>query len=782
MKKNKNTFIKYLLIITAVLINFNSLSQNTDNELDAFINEANYDEAIQLATALLKHSPNDATLNFKLGYCYLNTILRKEKSIPFLIKSVEIFDKTNPKSNEAIESKFQLAKAYHLNYQFEKSIDILNKLKHHVKNKEVIDAINYESSQCESGLKLSQNPIETQITILNQTINSEYSDHSPVISADETVLIFTSRRKRHENEKLELDGQYNEDIYISYFENQNWTKPISISENINTEAHEASIGISPDGQQLFIYRDVEGGTILTSYLTGDKWSVPVDLGPHINTRFRETHASLSADGKYLYFTSDRPGGYGSLDIYISEKQANGEWGKAENLGAGINTEKDEEGPFIHHDGISLYFSSKGHNTIGGYDIFISKKNEFGTWAEAENLGYPANTVGDDAFYVLTPDGKRAYYSSIKSDGFGNSDIYLMGLPEAEEKSLAVIKGKVEACDYDIENVQISVFDSESSEIEGYYKPNSKTGKYLFVLNKGKNYKAVYQINDNDEHIENFYIGEDSDFQIIYKTVSLVGDKNCDNIIGRKKEIAINKDIVEYDNTITYETDVTYVEDILFKVNSFQLDYFKDNLIKLSNYLKENPEAQIELIGYSDTQGPESYNLKISDKRAKIVANFLISQGVNKKQISYKGNGVKNQLTKNKYKDGSYIWQSLPYNRRVEFKIINDPKQKLKFRKIKIPAVYDINPNNKEIENEIARLDSVFTIQLGAYSKPISQKYFKEIENLQMFFTGNLYKYSTGEFKTLKKAKKELEKIIELGFIDAYIRKISEYFPAKLKKE
>jgi len=770
-----------LLSIILTFLNSFVFSQGINEELDILINEGNYDEAIQLAAALLKHQPEDASLNFKIGYCYLNTVLRKEKSILYLKKTVKIYKKEKENSNNIIEAKFHLGKAYKINYQFENAITTFESLKKQVKNNKVKKTIENEINQCKTGLKLTKNPIETQITNLGEIINSKYSDHSAVVSADESVIIFTSRRKRHENEKVELDGQYNEDIYISYFENQRWTKPKSISKNINTEAHEASIGITPDGQQLFIYRDVEGGTILTSYLIGNEWSIPVSVGSHINTKYRETHASMSADGNYLYFTSDRPGGYGGLDVYVSEKQKNGEWGKAVNMGDAINTPEDEEGPFIHHDGISLYFSSKGHSTIGGYDVFLSKKNEFGTWSEAENIGYPLNTTNDDAFFMLTPDGKRAYYSSVKAEGFGNSDIYLMGLPDAEEKSLTIVKGVVEACDEDISNVTITVFDSENKDIIGYYKPNSKTGKYLFVLNKGKNYNAIYQIGNNKEHTETFHISENSDFQIIYKTISLVGNRNCDNIIGRIKDIADKTNIVEYESTEQYDKDAVYVEDIMFKVNSFQLDYFKDNLKKLANYLKSNTNAKIELTGYSDTQGPESYNIKLSKKRARIVANYLIRLGVNKNQISYKGGGVKNQISINKYKNGAYVWQSLPYNRRVEFKIINDPSKKLKFRKIKIPVLYDINPDSEKIKKELARLDSIYTIQLGAYSKPISQKFFKKIRNLQMFFTGNLYKYSTGEFKSEKKAKKELMKIRKIGFSDAYIRKVIEYFPEKLKQ-
>jgi len=776
----KLQFNFYLLTIIFLFINHFIFSQNITEELDVLINEGNYDEAIQLANVLIEQQPNDASLNFKLGYCYLNTVLRKDKSILYLKKSVEIYKNEKSKQAAFIEAKFQLGKSYKVNYQFKNAISTFNSIKGIVKNKKVQKIIENEINQCKSGQKLTKKPIATQITNLGKIINSKYSDHSAVISADESIIIFTSRRQRHTTEKFELDGQYNEDIYISYFKNQRWTEPVGISKNINTEAHEASIGLTPDGQQLFIYRDVDGGTILTSYLIGNEWSVPVSVGSHINTKYRETHASMSTDGKYLYFTSDRPGGLGGLDIYVSERLKNREWGKAINMGNAINTDKDEEGPFIHHDGISLYFSSKGHKTMGGYDIFLSKKNQFGTWTKAENIGYPLNTTNNDAFFMLTPDGKRAYYSSFKAEGFGYADIYLMGLPDAESKPVTIVKGIIEACEDDISNVQITLLNANNNKIIGFYKPNTKTGKYLFILNKNNNYKAIFQINDNEEHIEEFHIEEDADFQIIYKTISLVGNKTCNNIIGKKTSIADKTNTVEYNNTEEYDKDAVYVEDIMFKVNSFQLDYFKDNLKKLASYLKAHPNAKIELTGYSDSQGPETYNIKLSKKRARKVADYLVKLGVNRKQIDYTGGGIKKQIAINKYKNGEYLWQSLPYNRRVEFKIINDPNKKLKFRKIKVPVLYIKNINSEELKKELARLDSIFTIQIGAYSKPISQKYFKKIKNLQMFFTGNLYKYSTGEFKEKDKAVEKLIMVKGLGFYDAYIRKIIEYYPKRIK--
>ena len=762
---------RYLFFILFIFLSNTKINAQTE-KIDELIEEGNFDEAIQIGTGLLIDNPDDSNLNFKLGYSYLNTALRKSKAIPYLEKSVKLLDLKKSSSSLSFEAHFYLAKAYHDNYDFKKAIILYTELLEKTTNKELKNAIIDEIKQCKTGEKLMKNPVKMQINNLSSNINSAFSDHSPVISADESVMIFTSRRKRYDDEEINADGQYNEDIYISYNENNSWQKPKSISVNINTENHEASIGLSPDGQQLFIYSSDNSGTILTSFLIGDEWSVPESLGDNINTKYRETHASLSADGKYLYFTSDRPGGYGGLDIYMSEKTENNTWGKAINLGSTINTEFDEEGPFIHHDGVSLYFSSKGHETMGGYDIFTSQINEFGTWTKPRNLGYPVNTIDDDAFYVMTPDGKRAYFSSYREDGL---------LPEAEEKPVTIVKGKIKACNSDIEDVLISVFDSENDDIVGLYKPNSKTGKYLFILTKGKNYYAIFEINGEEKLTEDFFISENADFQVIYKPISLVKGTPCEKFITEVKTKIDTTENVDLFSKWNKNKNITVDENIIFMINSSQCDNFKDNINKMANYLMKNNETKIELIGYSDTQGPESYNLKLSEKRAFIVYNELIKLGVSENQILYRGAGIKNQISINNYADGSYAWQSLPYNRRVEFNIVSDPENNLRIIPVRIPVLYSLNPNQEDIKKEIIRLDSVYTIQIGAYSKPVQRDVFIGISNVQMFYSDKLYKYSSGEFKFTEDANKELIRIKKLGFSDAYIRKVSEYFSLELKK-
>ncbi len=532
-------FIFFLTIILAI----NTIAQVYDKNLfeknfniaESLLEKGDFQQALLDYQDLLKMDPDNANLNFKAGFCYLNTVMEKTQSITYLQKAIKnVSVNAQPENYQEtaapIETYLYLAKAYHLNYEFKKAIKLLDSLKIIVPNynEEFTESIDNLEENCKCGIELMKYPVKMFVTNLGGTINSEYDEHSPVFSADESTLIFTSKRKGSTGGKMTDDGQYFEDIYISQKKDDGlWSEPVSISPNINTPGHEASIGLSVDGQELFIYKDEsnvvneKNGDIYYSKLDGDVWSKPIKLGPTINTKYNENHASLSADGEQLYFTSDRPGGYGGMDIYVSNKLPNGEWGQAKNLGTIVNTSEDEIGPFIHPDGVTLFFSSKGHMNMGGFDIFFTSKDENGEWAEPTNIGYPINTTSDDVFYMPTADGMRAYYASQQTGGIGRDDIYLVTLPESEEKSLTVMSGIITLADgSQPKNVTISVTDIDTKEVVGTYTPNSKTGKYLFILKSGKNYNVTIVADGFLPFTDNLLVKKGTAYQQIQKAVML----------------------------------------------------------------------------------------------------------------------------------------------------------------------------------------------------------------------------------------------------------------------
>ena len=534
----------YLIVI--VLVSFSALNifaQKYDKDLfeknfylaEGLIEKEDFVEALKIYQDLLQMDPQNSNINFKIGYCYLNTVLEKNKSIHFLrsaTKNVMIDAQPENHLEKAapLETYLYLAEAYHLNYQFQEALNIIDTIKISIpkyKN-EFITNIDQLETYCKNGIHFMKYPVKMFVTNLGQGLNSEFDEHSPVFTADESTLIFTTKRKGSTGDKTTEDGQYFEDIYLSQRKSDtSWSEPVSISQNINTSGHEASIGLSVDGQELFIYKDESNmvnekdGNIYYSKIDGDIWRTPVKLGPTINTKYNENHASISADGMELYFTSDRPGGFGGMDIYISKKLPNGNWGEAQNLGPAINTAEDEIGPFIHPDGVTVFFSSKAHKCMGGFDIFFSSKNEEGEWDEPTNIGYPINTPSDDVFYMPTPDGRRAYYASHKSGGIGRNDIYLITLPESEEKSLTVMSGLITLADgTPPENVTITVTDIDTKEIIGTYTPNAKTGKYLFILKPGKNYNVTIDAGNFLPFTENLYVKDGTAYQQIQRAIKL----------------------------------------------------------------------------------------------------------------------------------------------------------------------------------------------------------------------------------------------------------------------
>ena len=495
-----NKLIFTAFIVLALLCQLRVVGQKF-NAKQTFINAQKHIQLGELNDAiedLLLYYKNDSTnsnVNYLLGLCYYKTDATKKQCIPYLLKVSEV----NPTYVESVvkekkgspETYWLLALSQYKNSLFDDALSSLEKYKEFVANNEE------RKKDAEKMTKLSKNAVEliktpVKINLINMgpLINSEYDDHSPVFNIEETIMIFTSKRKGSTGNFKTSDKQYFEDIYISHKTNGKWDEPQKISENINTMEHEASVALSADGNELIIYKDDVGdGNLYVSRFNGAEWSKPEKLSNNVNSTYDESHASISSDGSTLYFSSNRPGGYGGYDIYISKRLPNGEWSLAQSAGSVINTEADESGPFIHPDGSTLYFSSKGHNSMGGYDLFFTILKDDGTFSLPENMGYPINSIDDDVFYVLSADGKRAYYSTVQPDGFGKKDIYLMDLLSLPERSLVVVNGyiKNKKTGEVVKDVILKINDIKTGSLIGEFRPNKQTGKYTIVVPKSKQY-------------------------------------------------------------------------------------------------------------------------------------------------------------------------------------------------------------------------------------------------------------------------------------------------------
>lgn len=645
-----------------------------------------YRGALVIYKNMLKEIPDNMEVNYKTGVCYLYSLHNKDEAIKYIEKALKL-NADKKLRNGMREIYYHLMKAYQENYKFQQAIDIYETNKEIIeRDRKTFKKVKNVLHNCYSGREIIKNPVKIEVNNLGKQINSKFSDHSPVISADESVIIFTSNRTGGLDTTASENGEYTEDIYIAYNKEGQWQKPQNMGKRINTDSHEATIGLSPDGEMLFIYRAEERshGNIYVSYLSGDRWSSPelLEAGSISTRKSRETHASLSADGNSIYFTSNRKGGYGGLDIYIVRKLPNGLWSMPQNLGPAINTEFDEEGPYIHPDGVTLFFSSRGHHSMGGFDIFSSEfDTETGTWMKPKNIGYPINTTDDDVFYVLTPDGKRAYYSSIKTDGYGGSDLFMIDLADAEEKQISVVTGFIASCGETIPHVVINVTDNYTDETIGIYRPNSKSGKYLFILKRGVDYSVDYIMNDSIVKQKILRLDATSPSKIKIDSIKLECPEKDERIFYNGKY---------YDSQIA-------VRDILFRVGKAKITE-NDDLNKIADYLIENPQAVIEICAYADATGSESGNKRLTKKRARAVKKYLVDRGANRDQIEDNGYGEQNPIAKNKNEDGSWNREGLRYNRRIEFRMIKQGKLSLLIRPIEsIPPNLkhpDYNPDFK----------------------------------------------------------------------------------------
>lgn len=477
---------------------------------------------------LVEIEPENAHLNYKVGRSYLLVNGEKSNAIGYLEKAVKsVSDKAKDRFKETeapVDAYFYLGRAYHLNSQFDDAIEAYRKyLKEESGlSKEREEEVKWMIQTCHNGKLIVDSPISATKSNLGETINSIYDEYAAVVDATESTLIFTSRRPTTTGGLTDLDGKYFEDIFVSQKqEDGTWGKPVGIGSNINTEGHEASIGLSADGQELFIYRDDFGdGNIYVSEFSGGNWTQPLLLNDNINSVFRETHATVSADGQTLYFTSNRSG-MGGMDIFRSRRLPTGEWAVAENLGEVINTKYDEEAPFIHPDGKTLFFSSKGHSSMGGYDIFFSIEED-GKWSTPMNIGHPMNTADDEYFFVISPDGKRAYYSSSSGKGLGGKDIYLVNLDTDREVPLTVYKGEIVTDESGVrpENVSIRVTDNETGDLFGTYKPRSDNGKFVLILHPGKNYNIAYEAEGFDFKSEKLFVPKNTAYFEINRAIQL----------------------------------------------------------------------------------------------------------------------------------------------------------------------------------------------------------------------------------------------------------------------
>jgi len=627
-----------------------------------------YKEALVVYLELQKFNPNSAELNMKIGNCYLNTN-EKYKAEEFIDKAIKL----NPEISTMLY--FYLGQVNQINYEWSEAIKNYTKFEEGTKSKlaEHYKKITSKyKKECKSGKKLHKEPVKAWVDNV-KAVNSPRDDYSPCLSADGELLMFTSRRDN--GRAINALGEFDSDIYRSTKVKRKWSQAKNVGIPLSTPKDETGSALAYDGQRLLMFKEENGNTdIYESTLDGVLWSEPIrKLSKVPNTEHNETFATYEPQDIKVYYIYDGMT-RGDKEIFITGLMVYtvadyNKWGKGQSLGQPVTTRYNEGSVYVHPDGKTMYFSSQGHNSMGGYDIFYSTKNNLEQWTKPVNLGYPINTPYDDLFYASTANGKYAYIASNRNGGEGGLDIYKVtywGAPkqmmvgsedfllasvaepildvhieesvEVDKKSLTVFKGKIiDAISRKPLKAELEIIDNKTAKLFSKMNSNSATGKFLMSLPSGKNYGIAVKREGYLFHSENFDIPAKSDYNLVEKTIEL-------------KNIAIGSKIA--------------LRNVFFEVGKSNMNPLSNpELARLVKLLNDVPRLKIELSGHTDNTGSEELNLKLSSARAQVVVDHLIQEGISKDRLVAKGYGSTRPVDTNNTKDGRQN------NRRTEFEII-----------------------------------------------------------------------------------------------------------------
>ena len=474
--------LKISSLIFIFIFSVNSYAQSSKHyeieDANEHFKHNNFQMALPIYKELLKKDKTNFDIQYKIAQCYLNTHINKPEAIKYLE-----FCSKDPKANAEVWLK--LGQAYRLTYKFELAIKAFDKcLKLDSKRKKLIER---EIQICNNAVSLYFDAKNVTFTNLGKDINSEFADYYPFITQDESFLAFTTRRKGQTAGRLEMDGYYASDVYISKVENGKWSKAENAGTKINSSLDEQVVGLKADGSEMMIYVDHIDvyGDIYTSAKKNGLYQKYVTMGEVINEKI-EHSGSLSADGNTLFFVrgEDREA---QTDIYMCRKLPNATWGMPFKLGPEVNTEYHEDFPYLSTDGVTLYFSSEGHNTMGGFDLFKSTWNpETNSWTKAENLGYPVNTTDDDRSISLTPDNRVGYISAMRPGGQGDLDIYRIKFNDENQK-LTLYLGYIvlgDSTNKPTDYVATITAINPTNNEEYSFAPNPTNGKFVMALPSG----------------------------------------------------------------------------------------------------------------------------------------------------------------------------------------------------------------------------------------------------------------------------------------------------------
>ena len=641
------------------------------NELFKAANEAlflvqdfglNYKKALQQYEIAQKFNPNNAELNFKIGVCHAHSN-DPSKCISYFKKAKQLDPACDPFLN------YYMGYALQLEGKYDEALKSYQAFEAEYKKADnFAKFVGQHKKECAAAKTAEANPVRAWVDNV-EALNTPQDDIAPSISTDGAEMIFSSNRSNsHQTNEV---GEYDYDIYSTSLNDGTWSKPKALAGTINSTTDDVSNCLSYDGSKMLLHRaDQTGQTdIYESKLVGANWSDPKKMVFQISSdKASETYASYSDDGWKIFFSRDSDTRTSGTEVMFSAMQNKMKQDYMTAAGIPSVNSKFNDGPiYIHIDGETMYIASQGHESLGGYDIFVSKKAQ-GQWGAPVNMGYPINTPYDDFFFASTANGKFAYIASNRSGGKGGYDIYrvtffgpekkpvvetedyllasiaqpvkdhaIESTVDVKKKSLTVFKGvTIDAISRKPVEAQIEITDNATGQVIETFTTNSATGKFIITLNSGKNYGISVKATGYLFHSENFDIPAGTPDQLINKTIEL---KNI--AVGSK--IALRNIFFDHGkSTLRPESNAEL-----------------ERLVKL---LKEVPNLKIEISGHTDNTGSATINETLSQQRAEAVVTYLTNKGIAANRLIAKGYGASKPVATNSTDDGRQ------QNRRTEFEI------------------------------------------------------------------------------------------------------------------
>ncbi|MEP2669436.1 MAG: OmpA family protein [Cyclobacteriaceae bacterium] len=658
-----------LSLITSTFAQVDSLALSEEYfkmgmEVFDYTHRAQAKELFVLATQM---NPKSAKAQFMAGQSIMLTV-NKEQSLQYFRRAWEL----DPNVDEDL--MYYLGQGYHHNLKFDSAIlfyDRYNRIlarSLQLEKSNKINEVNRRIFECRNAVIYIENPVDVEIEHLSENINSEYPDYAPTINADETLIVYTSRRPDGNlNATVAQDLEYYEDIFYSEFVDGNWQPSKNMRGPLNTNYHNSSVAISPDGQEMILYQDGNGGDLYVSRKSGTfEWSTPRSM-EGLNSEYLENSASLTSENNTVYFTSNRPGGYGGTDIYKAELGKGNRWGNIQNLGPLVNTEMDEDGVFITASGMHLFFSSNGHAGMGDMDLYRTTLDTVnGTWSAPVNLGYPINSPENDIYFVLNADETHAYISSVRNKNIGEQDIYKVDMR------------KWQPVDLQRENYSDLFAENASIEKQQQNAPTNTVSEALISL-------VIQDAMNNDPlNAQVFLRSKDGSKQDLISKVKGIYDASVKtnatdpqvykleiNSIGYAPQTAslylggISSTVMTFKDTIRMQklaVNVPTLIDIYFAHDSdepLSFNGIQDFIAMMANA----PNMKVEIGGHTDANGPDEYNQDLSQRRANNVKKYLERLGVAPDRISAVGYGESRPVAPNDSAEGRRL------NRRTEFIIL-----------------------------------------------------------------------------------------------------------------